>query len=258
MQPPTGRHPLWTPLLLLLIALPIAAVLIYFDVARSVFQRLGLSPGGAALVVGASLVGSVINVPLTRRRIVLADPRAEQLPSMLQWLLPIVHYYPPQVAEEVLALNVGGAVVPIVFSTYLCTLATTPLGAALIATLVVAAVAKLFAHPEPGVGITLPAFVPPLVAALAAHLLVAWMGGAAGSAAPVAYISGTIGTLVGADLLNLPRVLRGALLQQPVLGPATGAATQAGPPARRVMVSIGGAGMFDGIFLAGILAPLLA
>ncbi len=49
-------------------------------------------------------------------------------------------------------------------------------------------------------------------------------------------MAGTFGTLVGADLLNMPRVRR---LQAPV-------------------VSIGGAGTFDGVFLTGLVAVLLA
>jgi uncharacterized membrane protein len=59
---------------------------------------------------------------------------------------------------------------------------------------------------------------------------------ASGSAAPVAYIGGTLGTLIGADLLNLPAVRR-----MPAL-----------------MLSIGGAGVFDGVFLVGIIAVLVA
>jgi len=55
-------------------------------------------------------------------------------------------------------------------------------------------------------------------------------------AAPLAYIGGSMGTLIGADLLNLDKVQG---LGAPV-------------------VSIGGAGTFDGIFLTGILAVLLA
>jgi uncharacterized membrane protein len=52
----------------------------------------------------------------------------------------------------------------------------------------------------------------------------------------VAYISGTLGVLIGADLLHLRHL---AALRSPV-------------------VSIGGAGTFDGIFLTGIIAVLLA
>jgi uncharacterized membrane protein len=63
----------------------------------------------------------------------------------------------------------------------------------------------------------------------------------------VAYIAGTLGTLIGADLLNLPAILRGSLLP-----------TAPGETPSRVVSSIGGAGVFDGIFLTGILAPFLA
>ena len=52
----------------------------------------------------------------------------------------------------------------------------------------------------------------------------------------IAYVSGTLGTLIGADLLHLRQISK---LNAPV-------------------VSIGGAGTFDGIFLTGILAVLLS
>jgi uncharacterized membrane protein len=52
----------------------------------------------------------------------------------------------------------------------------------------------------------------------------------------LAYISGSLGTLIGADLLNLNNIQG---LGAPV-------------------ASIGGAGTFDGIFVTGILAVLLA
>jgi uncharacterized membrane protein len=72
--------------------------------------------------------------------------------------------------------------------------------------------------------------VPALAAGAVALLL------ARQRAAPLAYICGSLGTLLGADLLNLNR-LQG--LGAPV-------------------ASIGGAGTFDGIFLTGILAVLIA
>jgi uncharacterized membrane protein len=55
-------------------------------------------------------------------------------------------------------------------------------------------------------------------------------------AAPLAYVSGSLGTLIGADLLNLDK-LQGL-----------------GAP----IASIGGAGTFDGVFLVGIVAVLIA
>jgi uncharacterized membrane protein len=81
-----------------------------------------------------------------------------------------------------------------------------------------------------GVGIAIPVFIPPLVAASTGLLL------SPQHAPALAYIAGSLGTLIGADLLNLDK-LHG--LGAPV-------------------VSIGGAGTFDGIFLIGLIAVLLA
>jgi uncharacterized membrane protein len=51
----------------------------------------------------------------------------------------------------------------------------------------------------------------------------------------IAYVGGTLGTLIGADLLNLRRV------------------EGIGAP----VVSIGGAGTFDGVYLTGLISVLL-
>jgi hypothetical protein len=88
----------------------------------------------------------------------------------------------------------------------------------------------LLARPIPGIGIAVPTFVPPVAAAGAALLL------SREGAPAVAFVAVTLGTLIGADLMNLGRV------------------QGLGAP----IVSIGGAGTFDGIFLTGILAALLA
>ena len=161
----------------------------------------------------------MINIPISRRPVLIQ-------PAASGWLR-YFFYYPPRVAEQVIAVNVGGAVVPVLFSLYL--LPSAPPLPTLLATLTVAAVSKAIARPVPTVGITMPAFIPPLVAVAMAVAL------SADEAARVAYISGTIGVLIGADLLNLQTVRK-----MPAL-----------------MLSIGGAGVFDGIFLVGILAALL-
>ncbi len=99
-----------------------------------------------------------------------------------------------------------------------------------IATAIVALVLHWLADPVPGLGIAVPVFVPVITTAAVAMAL------SRTDAAPLAYISGSLGTLIGADLTNLDKV-RG--LGAPV-------------------ASIGGAGTFDGIFLTGILAVLIA
>jgi uncharacterized membrane protein len=237
--------------------IPIVFIIIFFNIANTSFRTLQLSQTGATILLIGSLVGSSINIPLTRRRIQLADPVMANLSPMLQQIATVFHYYPPAVVEEVLAVNVGGALIPLGFSFYLLTRPTTSVIAAVIATVVVAAVAKLLARPVPGVGITLPGYIPPLIAALAAYLLAREMGDGV-SAAPVAYISGTLGALIGADLLNLPLVLRGGLLAaSPTRFWPGSIARKTGATPPRIL-SIGGAGIFDGIFLAGIIAAFLA
>lgn len=252
----THNHPAF-PILLLMFLLPVIFLFIFFNVANWSFQSLGLSSTGAALLLVASLAGSTINIPLTRRKIELVDPALANLSPMMRQIATIFHYYPPATVEEVLAVNVGGALIPLGFTVYLLTLRTTSLVAAAIATVIVAVVAKLLARPMPGVGITLPGFVPPLVAALAAYLLARRLGPGV-EAAPVAYIAGTLGALIGADLLNLPLVLRGGLLAaSPTRFWPGNIARKATPLAPRIL-SIGGAGIFDGIFLAGVIAAFLA
>jgi uncharacterized membrane protein len=126
-------------------------------------------------------------------------------------------------------VNLGGALLPAVLSAYL--LHQVGHGSRLVlVALLVAAVTHRAARVEPGVGVVVPIIIPPAAAALLAWLIAPEVRAAA------AYGGGTIGTLVGAELLNL-RGMRGS-----------GAA----------VASIGGAGTFDGIFVTGIVAVLLA
>lgn len=242
--------PLHDPLVGLgfMLLLLVAALFLFsfLGIADLTFESLGLSASGATLLMAASLIGSMINIPLTHKRVVLDDPAYESLPLALQWLVPYVHYRSPRVTEQVVAVNVGGCVVPVVFSAHLLSLGTTSVPATLCAVAVMTLVVHALARRVPGVGVTMPTFVPPLVAALAARGFANAFGVAVMGAAPVAYVAGTLGTLIGADLLNLPAIMRGDL-----------ARGDAGT-SRMEMDSIGGAGVFDGIFLTGILAPILA
>ena len=143
-----------------------------------------------------------------------------------------MRYIVPALANSpkvILAVNVGGAVIPTLLSIYL--LSKNGLwGRGLIATTIIAAICHALAQPIRGVGIGLPIFVAPVAAAIVAAI-VSWR-----YAAPRAYAGGSLGVLIGADLLNLDK-LQG--LGAPVL-------------------SIGGAGTFDGIFVTGMMAVLLA
>lgn len=207
-------------ILIFILLLPAFFFLFYFNIAAISFTKLGLSPQGAMLLFVFSLVGSVINIPVSKQRIVV-----EEKPEMF---FSFLFYYPPRVRQQVIAVNVGGAIIPMVFSLYL--LGKVPIFPALISTAIVTLATHSMARVVPGVGISLPAFIPPLVAVGSALLL------ASESAAPVAYIAGSLGTLIGADLLNLKKIKNiGAQV-----------------------VSIGGAGVYDGIFLVGVIAAFLA
>jgi uncharacterized membrane protein len=129
----------------------------------------------------------------------------------------------------VLAINVGGALIPIMLSFYLL-VRYRLWWPALLTVAVVAYFVHQMARPIPGVGISVPTVAPPLLAAFVALVF------SRQYAAPVAYISGSIGVLVGADLLNLDSL------------------RSLGAP----VASIGGAGTFDGVFLTGVIAVLLA
>ena len=142
-------------------------------------------------------------------------------------MLRFFFYIPPKVISQTIAINVGGVFIPIGFSIYL--LFRTSLLPALVAGLAVILIGRLIARPVPGTGITVPPSVPPLLSSGLALLL------ARNHPAPVAYISGTLGTPIGGDLLNWPNFKK--------LGSH--------------MINIGGAGVFDGVFPAGVLAVLI-
>jgi len=194
-------YPPGLPLIfVLLILLGLLIFLVEMRILTYAYRKVGVHPRYAFAVMVLSLLGSYVNIPL---------------------------YTAP--GRTVVALNVGGALIPILVSLYLVA-HTGMLGPMLIGTAVVAAIVHQIAYVVPGLGIAVPMLVPPIVAAGVALVL------AFRRAPPVAYVSGSMGTLIGADLLNLRQIWR------------------LGAP----MVSIGGAGTFDGVFLTGILAGLLA
>jgi uncharacterized membrane protein len=200
-------------------------VLIQIGLLGRVYAALGLDPGVATLVLFGSLIGSYINLPLVR----LPEQRVVSREVVevfgVPFLAPVTVDWP----GTILAINVGGAVIPIMLSFYLLLRYDLWwLGAA--AAAIVAFVVHRMATPIPGVGISVPTFAPPLLAAGVALVLSRRL------AAPIAYIGGSLGVLVGADLLNLGRL------------------RSLGAP----VASIGGAGTFDGIFLTGVIAVLLA
>jgi uncharacterized membrane protein len=188
------------------------------------FYRLGIGPGTALLLLLASLAGSAVNVPVARLRSQITQVHRTISVFGVRYLIPTMTR-----RNTIIAVNAGGALVPVGLSAYL--IAHDGIGwQALAAVVIVAVLVRLVARPVPGLGIAVPALLPGVFAALTA---IAFHPTAV---AGLAYAAGTLGTLIGADLANLGKIRR---LGAPI-------------------ASIGGAGTFDGIFVAGIVAVLLA
>ena len=218
-------RPLTRPFLLAgLAAVALLVALLQIGVFSFAFAELGIAPGAALILLLASLIGSGVNLPVARLR-----NQAERVQRTVTVFG--VRYIVPMLTRRntTVAVNVGGALIPVMVSAYL--IAHDRIGwQALAAAVIVGALVYLVARPVPGLGIAVPALLPGIFAALVAVAL------HPAAAAGLAYAGGTLGTLVGADLVNLPKVKR---LGAPV-------------------VSIGGAGTFDGVFITGIIAVLLA
>ena len=206
-------------LLFAIVAGFVAARLVSFASAS-----MGLAPGTMMGVLLASLLGSYINIPIAYLPEHHMSARAVVSYFGVPYVVPVVRS-----TVTVLAINVGGAVIPIIMSLYLMmrnqlyTLSFWGIA-------VVALACHLLARPVPGIGIAEPIFVPCLVTTVMALSLSRRHAGA------LAYICGSLGTLIGADLMNLGKI------------------SGLGAP----VASIGGAGTFDGIFVIGLLSVVYA
>jgi uncharacterized membrane protein len=209
----------------LLVLLIVVFLMVVLRVLRYAYTSMGVPPQYFFAILVLSLLGSYINIPILR------FPQAQVTTGQEVWIFGVPHMV-PMVQDwpgTVLAINVGGGLIPTLLSIYLIA-KNEILRSAAIGIAIVAAACYMLAYPVEGIGIALPIFYPPVIAAVVALLL------SRTHAAPLAYISGTMGTLIGADLMNLDKV---QALGAPVM-------------------SIGGAGTFDGIFVTGLVAVLLA
>lgn len=212
-------------LLLLLAALITLVAFIQIGAVTIAFDKLGLSPESALLLVFTLLIGSMVNLPLFS---MAADrPPAGELPPPLRQLFGPRRM--PFTGRTVVAVNVGGCVTPVAFCIYL--LLHNPLNPlqVLVAVALVSLVSYSSSRLVPGLGIGIPVLIAPFTAAFVAVAL------NPEQSAPLAYICGTLGVLIGADILRLKDIKK---LGAPI-------------------ASIGGAGTFDGIFITGIVAVLL-
>ena len=222
-------------LFMFLLAILLFAVIgfLFLDLARTAFTKIGFSWSQALFVLLASLLGSGINIPVKNLE--------SKTPAVTEGYVRVfgITYRIPIVEDvsrgTLLAINVGGAVIPTLISAMLLYQFPGSLRYALAGIAIVALVTNMVARPVKGLGIVTPALLPPLTAALAALILTYFFNSPHDIIFIIAYVGGTLGTLLGADLLNLNKI------------------RDLGAP----VASIGGAGTFDGVFLSGLIAVLL-
>ncbi|MEO1132748.1 MAG: DUF1614 domain-containing protein [Cyanobacteria bacterium J06639_1] len=212
--------------LILLLLLPFLGLALAVDIVQTAAEKLGFSPEMGLLLLLAVIVGSTVNIPLysVQSTVPIAD-------DFVTYFIRQYRGIPLHRVQQktVIALNVGGCLIPVALAIYQIFHAS--FAAILVTTAIVTVASYFAAQVVPGIGIQMNPLVSPLVAAVTATLVAA-----GDTTAPVAFAGGVLGTLVGADLLHLREI----------------ETRTAG------VLSIGGAGVFDGIALCGLLALLLS
>ncbi|PWB49397.1 MAG: hypothetical protein C3F06_14715 [Candidatus Methanoperedenaceae archaeon] len=198
-------------------------IFISLNIFGTAFRRLGFAPEYSVYFLFLSLPCSYLNIPIKKIRShepVISDKASDVLRSGLYASSPKMY--------SAIAVNIGGAVIPMIMSLFLLSKAK-PINV-LVGILVMTIIIHKIARPVKGSGIAIHALLPPFLAAFVAIII------SPQNAPVIAYISGTIGCILGIDILNLNKI------------------HYLGVP----LVSIGGAGTFDAIFLTGIISVLLA
>jgi uncharacterized membrane protein len=215
---------------LLIIIIP----LFILGIIGAAFTRLGFSWISALAVVLLIVFGSFVNIPVYRiRRDVIRVSRNDT-----QGQVACTPRSPCNVWDTSVSCNLGGAVIPAGISAYLLYQAILITGNTLVFTvcagiIMVAAITFVSTRIVPGAGINVPLLIPGLTALLAGVIL---SGGTGLTAVVTAFVSGTLGTLSGGNIVNLFRV---SDLEVPDF-------------------SIGGAGTFGAVFICCILPALIA
>ncbi len=225
--------PLALPFFILLLLLPFIllalAALLGLEAAVLTERALGLSPLKALVVYAAILLGSVVNIPVYEFK----SPGITRPPTMPY--MGAQHRLPVWLGHRtIVAVNLGGCIISAALGVYFA-LHLPPMHL-LMTTLIVTLGVFYFARPVRSVGVMVQAFITPLLAVGASFLALYIDGSGFVDLAPLAFVSGVFGTLIGANLLHL------------------GGIRKAGSD----FVSIGGAGTFDGILLTGAIGTILA
>jgi uncharacterized membrane protein len=228
--------------LFVLVALFFLFIFLPVSIVAEAFSKLGLTPVQGILMLMAIVVGRTVNIPVytSPRLIMVARQRSMTFAMDAQGRSMRIEEEPAnELKKQVFAVNVGGCVLPVLLSlTFLLSMnggMTGPvLGWIAFALIMVAGGCYAMVKTDPFTGLRIPLFMPALMTFVSVYFFVPE------PVRPVAaYVAGTIGTILGGNLVAImtPRI-RNAIAVP--------------------LVSIGGAGTFGGVFVAGVLAVLLA
>jgi uncharacterized membrane protein len=176
------------------------------------------------------VAGSLINVPLYEKKRGIELIRKYEIFGFI--------YTVRSKKKLVLAVNIGGCVIPVILSMkilldiYDLVSPLFLIGAFILSSLIIYG----FSRPVVGVGIVVPMVIPPLIATIASYVALLLSDAPIILLPKLSFLIGVLSTVFGADLLHLREIER--------IGYG--------------VISIGGAGTFDGIFLTGIFAVLFS
>jgi uncharacterized membrane protein len=205
---------------LFVILLPVLALYIVYLIITKAFHEMGFSSLEAIIIVFLSfLLGSGI---------------IDGFVGISFSNIPLFSYH----TYWIVGINVGGAVIPIILSVYLTMKNGLKPYTVFLGIGIVTVVTFFVTYPDPEKGIvsTFPFWILPIIFASFISIILAWKEKS--KAAPLAYTIGTLGVLIGADGFHLM-----SLLQNEV------------QTTRNAV--IGGASVFDMVFITGILAVFL-
>jgi uncharacterized membrane protein len=200
--------------LIILVLAGVIALLVYLayiSTIRRVLETIGLTGGEASTIILVTLFFGWVSIPL--------------FPYNGWWV----------------GISIGGALIPLLLCGRLLWNNRVGLAEVAIGTTIVAYVTYFLTRAEEGVGIVADiewAFAPALAAGLYS-MSTFWMDMT--KAAPLAYASGVLGTLVGADVFHLAEIL-----------------SYDAPDEGFAMLSVGGANIFDMVYITGIVAVVVA
>ena len=203
---------------LLIVFFPLIILLIQFNIIHIGLMNLGLGPLQAFFYFIATLLLSVINIPIFKEK------------AVYEFTNNAVHFplLRKNVRDIIIAINIGGCILPLLMCIGLLHKVSIP---HLIPAILITSLSAYFSSkPVKHTGIKV-MFIIPLIATVLSAIILA----SPASRAPFAFISGTIGILIGADIMHIKDFRK--------MGPG--------------ILSIGGAGVFDSIFFVGIIAAFI-